>query len=68
MLKYKNLSDLTQVIPGVGEVGPGEIIESETELRNANLQLLSSPNQQLPPEHPQAPASSQAPVHGSQES
>jgi hypothetical protein len=72
MPKYKNVSGQKLVIPGVGEVEPGGVIESDSELHNGNLQLVQGvpaqqPTQPVPPQHPQAPATSAAPVHGERE-
>jgi hypothetical protein len=58
MPTYKNLSTQKLVIPGVGEVEPGETIESKDELRNYNLEEVSTnaaPQQPATPAQPTQP-------------
>ena len=43
--KYKNISDQDLEIPYVGVVKAGEVIESEVEINNANLEKVASNNQ-----------------------
>ena len=38
--KYKNISDKTLSLPEVGEVKPQQIVESETEINNANFEKV----------------------------
>lgn len=40
--KYKNISDQTQTIVGVGVVGPGQEFTTSQELINPNLQPLGN--------------------------
>lgn len=38
---YKNISEQTLSIPGVGVVEPGEVIKSSEPINNANLELVA---------------------------
>lgn len=40
--KYKNISDQKQVLMGIGEVAPDAIIETDTEINNANFQKIEA--------------------------
>ena len=40
MKKYKNISDSTQELMGVGVVAPGEIIETSVDVNNGNFELV----------------------------
>jgi len=40
-MKYKNTSDQDLEIPNVGIVKAGEVIESEVEINNANLEKVA---------------------------
>lgn len=45
--KYKNISGMRQVIIGVGEVGPDDIIETEVQINNPNFQLLTKDDRKV---------------------
>jgi hypothetical protein len=64
MFTYKNVSPFNYVIPEVGEVAPGETIESPFELENPNLQLVQNELQAAPiaPAKPPVVATIAAPV------
>lgn len=42
MAKYKNISDQTQVLMGIGEVKPSAIIETDVEINNPNFQKIEA--------------------------
>lgn len=46
MNKYKNISNQDLEIPGVGVVKAGEIIESESQINNSNLEKVAGKNNQ----------------------
>ncbi len=39
-MKYKNTSKETQVLIGFGVAEPGEVVETEEEINNANFELI----------------------------
>lgn len=41
-LKYKNISDQTQVLIGYGEFKPGAILETDEPISNINFQLIEA--------------------------
>lgn len=40
MPKYKNVSEDTLTLPGIGEVKPGETVEAEEGFNNANFEKV----------------------------
>lgn len=41
-MKYKNKSELKLVLPGIGEVEPGETIETDKIIENSNFEEVKS--------------------------
>jgi hypothetical protein len=55
MPTYKNLSDQKLTIPGVGEVEPGETIDSLAQLHNVNLEEVGQSQTPATPAQPVQP-------------